>query len=228
MATSAALPRFWPPQHWAARRRLSDPAEALWSELRIARGPVDVVELTVRAIEHCEQAFATRGDAFRRFDDMLTGWIARGLVTVTGHPARYNLVGEYHHLRSPPPPPAPRPLPFPKRTQQQRLWSAMKVLRTFDLPTLMMAASASRRAAADMVRLLERGGWLRATASGWTINAARKWSPVVPTMRRERGSAGSVTRITDRFSGISVDIPARSSARSCRQDQSNDSFADGG
>ncbi len=226
--TSAALPRFWPPQHWAARQRLADPAEALWSELRIARGAIDVVELTIRAIEHCEDAFAIRGDAFRRFDQLLDDWVARGLVTLTGHPARYDLVREYQHLRSPPPPPAPRPLPFPKRTQQQRLWSAMKVLRTFDLPTLMMAASANRRAAADMVRLLEQGGWLRATANGWTTAASRKWGPVVPSMRRERGRGGSVTRITDRISGLTVEIPARSSARSRRQDASNNAFADGG
>lgn len=228
MATST-LPRFWPPQHWAARQRLTDPAEALWSELRIARGSIDVVELTIRAIEHCEQAFATRGDAFRRFDQLLGGWIARGLVTVSGHPARYDLVREYQHLRSPPPPPAPRPLPFPKRTQQQRLWSAMKVLRTFDLPTLMMAADASRRAAIELIRVLERGQWLRATATGWTTAAARKWGPVVPSIRRERGADGVVMRVTDRTSGLVIEIPSRSgAARDRGQGMSTNSFADGG
>ncbi|BBB13443.1 hypothetical protein [Sphingopyxis sp. FD7] len=228
MATSA-LPRFWPPQHWAARQRLADPAEALWSELRIARGAIDVVELTIRAIEHCEDAFAIRGDAFRRFDQLLDDWVARGLVTVTGHPARYDLVREYQHLRSPPPPPAPRALPFPKRTQQQRLWTAMKVLRTFDLPTLLMAADANRRAALDMVRTLERGGWLRATANGWTTTAARKWGPVVPLMRRQIVSGVSVMRVTDRLTGAIVDFPARSyAARARGQDNSSNSLADGG
>lgn len=227
--TAAALPRFWPPQHWAARQRLTDPAEALWSELRIARGPIDVVDLTILAIEHCEDAFANRGEAFRCFDQLLGGWVARGLLTVTGHPARYDLVREYQHLRSPPPPPAPRPNPFPKRTQQQRLWSAMKVLRIFDLPTLLMAADANRRAAVEMVGVLERGGWLRATPNGWTTAAARKWGPVVPMMRREHTSAGTVMRVTDRISGTVIDIPARSvAARADRQDSSINSFADGG
>lgn len=225
--TAAVLPRFWPPQHWAARRRLADPAEALWSELRVARGSIDVVDLMIRAIEHCESSFANRGEAFRRFDQLLGDWVSRGLVTVAGHPACYNLVREYQHLRSPPPPPAPRPLPFPKRTQQQRLWSAMKVLRTFDLPTLLMAADANRRAALDMVRILERGGWLRATATGWTTAAARKWGPVVPSIRRERGAA--VMRITDRTSGLVIEIPSRpGAARDRSQDTSNNSFMDGG
>lgn len=228
MATSA-LPRFWPPQHWAARQRLADPAEALWSELRIARGAIDVVELTIRAIEHCEDAFAIRGDAFRRFDQLLDDWVARRLVTVTGHPARYDLVREYQHLRSPPPPPAPRALPFPKRTQQQRLWTAMKVLRTFDLPTLLMAADANRRAALDMVRTLERAGWLRAIAGGWTTAAARKWGPVVPSIRRERSAAGVVMRVTDRASGLVIEIPSRSgAARDASQESSTNNFVDGG
>jgi hypothetical protein len=227
--TAAALPRFWPPQHWAARQRLNDPAEALWSELRIARGTIDVVDLSIRAIDHCEDAFATRGDAFRRFDQLLGQWVARGLITVIGHPARYNLVREYQHLRSPPPPPAPRPLPFPKRTQQQRLWQAMKVLRNFDLPTLMMAASASQRASLDMVRILEGGGWLRATANGWTTAAARKWGPIVPAMRREQTSRGAVMRVTDHVTGAIVDVPTRRSAhRKHSQESTANGFADGG
>ena len=105
----------------------------------------------------------------------------------------------------------------------------MKVLRTFDLPTLLMAADANRRAALDMVRTLERGGWLRATAGGWTTAAARKWGPVVPSIRRERSAAGVVMRVTDRASGLVIEIPSRSgAARDASQESSTNNFVDGG
>lgn len=219
--TAASLPRFWPPQHWATRQRLRDPAEALWSELRIARGEIEDVDLMLLALEHCEDEFARRGDAFRRFDQILSDWVSRGLVSITGYPFRYSMLKEFVPLRSPPAPPAVKGPAFPKRTQRQRLWTAMKVLRAFDLPTLLMASNASRRSALDLIRALERGGWLRATAQGWMTSGSRKWGPVVPTMRR----TGSLIRITDPVSRTVIEIPA---LRDRHQDSSTEAVIGGG
>jgi|GEM_PF-2175902 len=227
--TALLLPRIWPPQQWAARRRLQDPAEALWSELRVARGAIEGAYLLARAIEHCEGAFPSRGETFRHFDALLDDWIARGLVTAAGHPFRYLLSRDYLALRSPPPPPAPRAIPFPKPTQRQRLWSAMKVLRNFDLPTLMMAAEAPRAATLEMLRILERAGWLRRSASGWTTAAARRWGSVAPTYGRHIGPDGPVTRIVEPASGAIIDLPILSrSRRDRRQDSSSDALSGGG
>lgn len=227
--SAALLPRFWPPQHWAARQRLRNPDEALWSELRIARGEIDVVDLMVRAIGHCEDALPNRGATFRHFDQLLERWASRGMIAVTGHPPRYRLEKDYLALRSPPPPAAPRRNPFPKRTQRQRLWSAMKVLRNFDLPTLLMTAEASRPAAMDMIRVLERGGWLRVTQTGWTTAATRQWGAVAPTYSHKVGPNGPFIRVTEPASGAIIDLPIRPKCpRDQRRESSADGFVDGG
>lgn len=223
----AMLPRFWPPQNWRMRQRLQDPAEALWSELRMARGEIEVIDLMARAIDHCEAAFANRGDGFRRFDALLDDWIARGLVSAAGHPLRYRLSKEYIPLRSPPTPPAPRRNPFPKRTQRQRLWQAMRVLRSFDLPTLMMTANVQRPAAMELIGILTRGGWLRRTATGWSTGGARPWASVAPTISRIDGPQGACIRVTDAMGEV-VDLPVRTQRRPHRSERSAASSLEGG
>lgn len=218
-------------KRYAVAPRLKDPAQALWTELRFAAEPLDELDLLVAAVGHCEDACPTRGATLKLLETLLRRWVeARLVIALPGKPPRYSLERNCLSMASPPDvPERARPLPFPKRTQQQRLWSAMKILRNFDMPTLLMTATANRRAALDMVRALERGGWLRATASGWTTLASRKWAAAAPLIRRERTSAGMVTRITDRASNLVVDIPARSyAARDRRQDSSANSFVDGG
>lgn len=181
--TKEPLPRLWPPSHWATKRRLKDPAEALWAEMRWARGEIDYITLVRCALAHCGEKFALLGEASRAFDDILDDWVAREIVEAEGRRTRYRIVRKYLFLRSPPPAPNRQP-PTIKRTQRQRLWSAMRVLRSFDLPTLLMASGASRRSAIELLGLLERAGWLRRVGNGWTLSGDRKWGPIAPIVSR--------------------------------------------
>jgi hypothetical protein len=215
---------------WRINPALTDPAQALWSELRFARGPIDLFTMLVGAMRHCEGAHATRGDTYRALERQLGAWRDAGIVTAAGEPPAYSLERKYLRMASPPALSAPpRRNPFPKRTQRQRLWSAMKVLRNFDLPTLLMTAEASRQAAMDMIRVLERAGWLRETKTGWTTAASRTWGSVAPTYSHRAGKDGSFIRVTEPVSGAIVDLPIHPKAlRDRRRESSAEGFVDGG
>lgn len=216
--------------HWRVNPALADPAQALWSELRFARGPLDLFTMLLAAIRHCDGTGARRGDTYRTMERHLGAWRDAGVVSVSGEPPAYRLERKYLSMASPPALPAPsRPSPFPKRTQRQRLWSAMKVLRCFDLPTLLMTAEAGRPAAMDMIRVLKRAGWLRETRTGWTTAAARPWGAVAPTWSHKIAADGPFIRVTEPATGAVIDLPIRPKAlRDRRRESSANGFVDGG
>lgn len=86
----------------------------------------------------------------------------------------------------------------PPRTQRQRLWSAMRVLKTFDVPVLMMTAEVTRRSCEDFLNLLQRTGYVRrldiaAVRTGpGNLDAARDWS----TYQLIRSTGPHAPRIT--------------------------------
>lgn len=211
------------PRPWTPNPALRDPVQALWSELRFASRPLDRFELVMGAARFLAGP--------HRIDlRPLSRWVAAGFVAAIGKPLRYSLERKYSTMASPPPMPAPaRPIPLPRRSQRQRLWSAMRVLGAFDLTTLLIAAEATRGGAMDMIRILERGGWLRPTQSGWTTAGGRVWGPVAPTWTRYAIGTAPVIRITDQRDGSIVDIPGRARPRADRRpDSSTDVLAGGG
>lgn len=216
------------PSPWRINPALRDPAQALWSELRFARAPIDEIDLFVGAIRHFNAPGAARGTLFKLFETLLARWADARLVAVTAaRPPLYQLERKWLRMASPPNlAPAPRPAVFPRRTQRQRLWSAMRVLRDFDLPTLLLTAEVRRPTALDMIRTLERGGWLRRTGAGWTTAAARKWSAVAPTFMRRLGPDGPFIRITEPANGAVIDLPVR--PRALRDRRSGRTVANGG
>jgi hypothetical protein len=195
---------------WAPNPALADPDQALWSELRFAAAPVDLFTLLIGAIRHCEGAHPKRGQTFRYLERTIVRWVAAGMVAATGTPALYSLERTYLNMASPPAfPNTLRRNPFPKRTQHQRLWSAMRILKHFDLPTLTMTARANEQAARQMLGVLQRGGWLRRTATGWSTAAARPWGSVAPTISRIAAAEGAIIRITDHLDGTVIELPVR-------------------
>lgn len=211
--------------------RLKDPAQALWTELRFAPEPVDELDLLVAAVGHCEDARPTRGATLKLLENLLVRWVgARFVVAAPGKPPRYSLERNCLSMASPPAIPAPaRKSPFPRRTERQRLWSAMRVLRNFDLTTLLIAAEANPRSARDMISVLHRAGWLRRTRGGWTTASARRWGPLAPTWSRIEVEAGRVVRVIDNRDGSIIDLPVRARPRrSHRHEQSASHLSDGG
>lgn len=207
--------------HWRPNPALQDPEQALWSELRFAPQPLDIFELVMGAARF----FA---DPLQIDLRPLHRWIAAGLVAVTGKPKRYSLERSASAMASPPPPPPTvRAKALPKPTQRQRLWTAMRVLGTFDLPTLLIAAEAPRNAALDIISILTRGGWLRATDTGWTTRGGRAWGPVAPTWTRYAIGSKPIIRITDHRDGSIVEVAGRA-RRDVAQDSSAKAAAGGG
>lgn len=215
---------------YAVPPRLKDPAQALWTELRFADAPVDELDLLVGAVRHCEEARPTRGETFKLLEKLLGRWVGARLVAVEpGRPPRYSLERNYVRMASPPALPAPaRVNPLPRQTQRQRLWSAARVLRNFDLTTLLIAAEAKPIAARQMLSILERGGWLRRTATGWSTAASRRWGPVAPSWAPIDAPEGRFIRVTDNRDGSIIDLPVRRHRRPRRQDISSQAALGGG
>lgn len=218
------------PTGYRTNPALGDPAQALWSELRFASAPLGLFDLIIGAVRHCEDAFPTRGETLRHLHHLIERWVAARLLAVAGKPPLYTLERSCLNMASPPALPAPaRPIPFPRRTQRQRLWTAMKVLRSFDLPTLLMAAQANRASTLDMLRVLTRAGWLRQTATGWSTAADRLWGTVSPTFARLNEGDGPIIRVTDQRDGTVIDLPVRPRDRRDRGlDTASSAVVDGG
>lgn len=204
---------------YAVAPRLKDPAQALWTELRFASDPVDELDLLVAAVGHCEAARPTRGATLKLLETLLGRWVgARLVVAQPGKPPRYSLERSCLTMASPPVIPAPHrnKMPVPRRTQRQRLWSAMRVLRSFDLTTLVIAAEARPAAAREMIDILERGGWLARTAEGWSTAAKRRWGPLAPAWSRGRDDGHPVVRVTDNRDGSRITLRGPRGPRSGR------------
>lgn len=213
---------------YAVAPRLKEPAQALWSELRFAAEPIDELDLLVAAVSHCEDARPTRGATLKLLETLLCRWVAaRFVVAEAGKPPRYSLERSCLPMASPPAIPAPtrKATPVIRRTQRQRLWTAMRVLRSFDLTTLVITAEATPTSARAMVDVLERGGWLTRTAEGWSTAAARRWGPFVPTWSRGSEEGRPVIRITDNRDGSLIVLRG---ARNSRSRRSSGAPLDGG
>lgn len=194
-------PAYHPPP------RLTAPDRALWVGLRFAPAPVELFDLVMPVIRSIGASLA---DLTR----LLDGWVAGGWVAVSARPRRYTLKPEFMKMAEPPPPPAkPRRRRKQRLTQRQRIWSAMRVLRSFDLPTLIIAAQTRPTTAADLCRIFERAGWLRRQGDRWSLNCAKRWGPQVPTIVRLRLGEANVIRVSDPADGAVIDLPVEPKSR---------------
>lgn len=189
--------------------RLADPTLQTWIELRFAREPLSIADILFAVRTRCEASVRTVVVA-------VDSWTRQGWIEQHGRPAIYTMVAFARHHANPPPlaavPRAPRPIA--PRSPRQRLWTAMRVLKRFDLVTITMAADVSERTALDFLRTMTRASYLRSvvlpTAAGTTwVQGARPWGPLPPTIRHLRIASGTILRVTDRNDGVSIDLPLR-------------------
>lgn len=218
------------PTRWSIPAALRVPAQALWSELRFARAPNYELDLLLTAARHCSDPRFDPRNTMRRLGTLLFRWADAGFVDVfDGKPPQYAMKEGCRTMSTPPLLPAPtRRSPFPHRTQRQRLWSAMRVLRQFDLVTLAIAAEVRQSTARDMISVLTRAGFLRRTETGWSTAATRRWGPIAPSWTPVASGELRVIRVTDQRDGTIVDLPIRGARGPSHPNDSAHAQADGG
>lgn len=108
-----------------------------------------------------------------------------------------------------------------RRTQRARLWSAMRVLKRFTLPELIIASGTSRRSAEDMINCLQRADYLRRETQGnamtgeWSVyRLTRSTGPRAPSISWRSDASGRRRWLIDPNTSASIDIsPAAASLR---------------
>lgn len=199
------------------RRRPKSPVSApLWSALRSASKPQSIQELR-----------KTCPGTYKSILNALTGWKERGIVTRSvERPYRFRLTE-----RSQAPAGKPTGVQREKRRAietQQRLWAAMRVLKTFDTPTLELATNTSRPTVlrylnqlqrADYVRMVERAS--RLTGRTGVYRLVKNTGPKCPVASTQKGRV----YLVDENKGRRVEIS--SDAVSLRK-KSTEVTADGG
>lgn len=217
----------------------TDPQRAveapLWAALIAAPTPTSVAELHVltrakpNAIQH-----------------RLARWRAAGLVIqIQGRPNRFIMSDTIDPKTPMPAVTIAGRARFKPRTARARMWSAIRVLRSFDLPQLLMSAACSRRSGEDFINCLVRAGYLRTTSIGnptrgtWTTYClARNSGPVAPIVRHRARTdgPGRIRLVVDGNTGAEFDISpgtidviaARPSARSRSVKSASPATHDGG
>ncbi len=192
-------------------------ARPLWAALRASSSPRSIADL----LKECPGTYDTIHTALKR-------WQERGaVVRHSGNPLRFRVVEGADSL-----PPDGRSdtakTNIRERSARQRIWAAMRVLKTFDAPTLRIAAGASERAVATYVDQLQRARYVQMVERGFrqtgrvsVYRLARNTGPKCPTTSRPEGKM----ILVDNNNGRRVDIsPGVVSLR--RKDQEVN--ADGG
>lgn len=176
----------------------------LWRTLQQASQPMSVPELR-------DAIAASRSSIQLR----LIWWERAGLVQREGegHP-RYLLTDKGRAAanddnREPPKVRSDGSILPRQRSQRARLWSAMRVLKRFNLPELIIASGCTRRSAEEIINVLHRAGYLRQLSRGnpmqgsWSVyllaaNSGPK-PPVISTY-------GGKKTLTDPNNGKVVDV----------------------
>lgn len=149
-------------------------SKAVWRALRRIDGPATFAELVAAA-----GAGSDRGVYCRLFR-----WQRSGFVVKTREVTkRFELTAEAAALVEPPKIGAAL-IPAPAKSARQRIWTAMRILKTFDVPMLVMTAEASRRACEDAIWLLCRADYVRLEkhSGTWaTYRLVKSTGPIVPS-----------------------------------------------
>lgn len=190
-------------------RRLTDREVQTWVELRFADRPLSIDELL--------GALAARAPWVRgQLTATLLRWVAWGHVwRVTTRPATYRMAAASTALADPPRQSMLDRAPAhwtQTRPARQRLWTAARVLRSFDLVSLRMAADVSEERAKDFVRLLTRTNYLRrdddhmgTTRWAWV----ERPGPLAPVARRIMVDGLPALCLVDRNTGHRMTVPVR-------------------
>ncbi|WP_156454134.1 hypothetical protein [Sphingomonas sp. CCH15-F11] len=159
-------------------------ADALWAALLRAPEPLSVGELH----DACRVLPAT-------IHSRLWAWRRAGIVqTVGDNPLTFTLDDQHRTPR------APRVRhdgsPTTLRLGRERMWRAIRILRSFDIPTLEFTAEVSRASAKTYVNALLRAGLLRTSIAPHShgIGRGRDWATY--SLRDDRGPQTPRVQIT--------------------------------
>jgi len=181
----------------------------LWAALLAANQPATIDELR-------DAANAPRNSVENR----LCLWERAGIVNRhEGRPVRYAMSEKADRAGGVPSVSKDARIVVRKRPARARLWSAMRVLHTFDLPQLALSAGGLSQASAAFLRDLSRAGYLaeiRAadprTGMPAIYRLARNTGPKAPTVTGCDMGQGRFARcVVDRNTGDRHELPGRSS-----------------
>lgn len=96
---------------------------------------------------------------------LLIGWCKRGHLQQQPRGTSYTMTEKARQRTSPPQLKVKGSPSVKRRSGRQRMWSAMRVLRVFDLPTLMIAAGASASSARTYVEELRKAEYIGVAGS---------------------------------------------------------------
>ncbi len=189
--------------------RMADPMIQTWIELRFAIRPLTLADIIFAVRQRCEVSA-------RAVIDAIDSWMTRGFVEpVPVRPAAFVMASSGKVLSDPPPlAECYRPRrPLPPRSPRQRLWTAMRVLKRFDLVTLTMAADVSEQCAKTFLRTMTRASYLREVVLptgcvSW-VAGSRPWGPQPPVVKHVRIDRRPVQRVIDRNDGTVIDLALR-------------------
>lgn len=194
----------------------------LWRRLSTATTPASVRELHLDTDAH-PNAIQHRLDR----------WVRAGFVTrIDGTPKRYSMNDDAPRSAIPPRVDIQGKVLPRAPSARERLWRTIRVLRTFDVPTLVIAAGATRRSAEDLINCLHRAGYLRQLVRGnsqsgtWsTYRLGRNTGPRSPSIQHRKIDGRIQRFLVDGNTGERVDIsPAATTLRR----KAADPIADGG
>lgn len=170
------------------------PETAAWRELRFACRPRSLGDL-----------WRASGMDLRELRELVRSWLGRGLVTASLPNLRNIIMADTARDMRDPPPRAHRPRRFQPHTARQRIWVAMRVLKRFELPSLLMAAGSAPDTTSDYLNQLVRAGYVRSTTGSGDIHRSfelvRDTGPRHPQMSRQSRPGKSIVRLTDPNTG---------------------------
>lgn len=179
-----------------------DPEDALWVELRFSKAPRTTADLILALMP------PPPGGGLTQLLNALDRWRGAGLIEFHQQKRGAYLMTDKarrHRL----PPVKDETKRGQQRNARQRIWSAIRVLKLFDLVQLCMTASVEEEAALRYVRLLERGRYLARKGRGkdavWRLIGQA--GPLHPVPSH---TTGAVVALQDRNTGERVTLSARS------------------
>ncbi|WP_336973451.1 hypothetical protein [Sphingobium aromaticiconvertens] len=181
--------------------RMRDPVQAAWTLLRFAGRPMTVSDIIF------DDAFPQRfaGGELGMIIQALNGWRGAGLIDGPKKPETFIMRQEAKALRNPPAGSGGRQPA--KRSGRQRIWTAMRVLKSFDLVHLCITAEVERKFARHVLGQLTRAGYLasdpvpKGDQPRWRV--VRRTGPHHPSIEYTRGRP---TALRDRLTGERFDL----------------------
>jgi hypothetical protein len=181
----------------APTARMRDPALATWTALRFAQQPLRLADIIFANDDTAHRARVSIAETRL----LLDRWRGAGLIERIDKPESYIMQAKARDFRDPPAVGETARKPKPRSTRQ-RIWSAVRVMKSFDLVEICFAATVEKRAARRILNQLTRAGFLSRTDRAgddqprWRL--ARPSGPHHPGVEYE---GRTVVALVDRNSG---------------------------